>query len=419
MMVITGMVFYFMVCVAWIYYCVKDKAIALTLPQIAATLGFKVLMGCLYGYIFLVKYNGDDTWIMHEDSLEQRDLLLSDPLLFITQMNPFAAFARFDTLEQNIYYYLSDLESWLLAKPFAVINIISGGNYYINIIFFCSITFWGQYWLFRIMIQRLNVAFRPLFIVVFFVPPVVFWLSGLRADGMLFLFTVLLLSKYDLLLVKFSLSDLLWFLLAAVGIVILRSPVFMLLIPVLVSWWLVVKQNRKTFLVFASVYASVMVIVLVTTIFSANRNLLTPVARRQQEFFALDGNTRFQLDTLKPRAASFVRVFPQAVENSFLRPFPWEAKGSLQYAAVLEVLLFLCLCGLVVWRRKADWYKPLGDPLVMSLIFFSISLYILVGYTVPFPGAIVRYKIIGELFLLVILTSLISWPSGKPVLTKV
>ncbi|RYE29883.1 MAG: hypothetical protein EOP48_32330 [Sphingobacteriales bacterium] len=120
--VLIGLLFYFTACVFILRYCVKRDAHQLNTPQLAAALGFKILMGCIYGYIFLVKYNGDDTWVLHEFSLEQHDLLISDPLYFFSEMNPFTAFDRYEDFTTNTYYYLSDLEAWLLAKPFAFIK---------------------------------------------------------------------------------------------------------------------------------------------------------------------------------------------------------------------------------------------------------------------------------------------------------
>src|SRR5688500_12006502 len=202
MTVIAGIFFYYIVCVFLIRLAVKHDKEPISTLQIALAFALKILLGCIYGYIFLVKYDGDDTWLIHEFTLEQHDLLVSDPLLFFSEMNPVPAFSRYEDLYTNIYYYLSDLEAWLLAKPFAFFNFLSGGNYYINIVFFSLVTFWGHYWLFKLIRQRFDVSFLPLFLCIFFIPPVVFWLSGLRADGLLLLFISLLFRQFDMMLSK-------------------------------------------------------------------------------------------------------------------------------------------------------------------------------------------------------------------------
>ena len=88
--------------------------------------------------------------------------------------------------------------------------------------------------------------------------------------------------------------------------------------------------------------------------------------------------------------------------NTFLRPFPWEAKGALQLLAAAENIFILTLLIWLLLTIKND-YKILNRPFVWMLLFFSFSLYLFVGYTVPFPGAIIRYRIIPELLLLLLI----------------
>jgi hypothetical protein len=130
---------------------------------------------------------------------------------------------------------------------------------------------------------------------------------------------------------------------------------------------------------------------------------------RQHQFLELEGNTRFALDTLRPNALSFLKVLPQAVNNTLLRPYPWEAKGVLQYAAALEIILFIVLVIVALLRPAKNRRELLGHPLILTLLFTAVLLYIVTGYTVPFPGAIVRYKVIGELFFLSVLTLCTDW----------
>ncbi|HTQ28494.1 MAG TPA: hypothetical protein VMI35_10210, partial [Puia sp.] len=45
-----------------------------------------------------------------------------------------------------------------------------------------------------------------------------------------------------------------------------------------------------------------------------------------------------------------------------------------------------------------------GHPLMLCFLFYGISQILLIGFIVPFPGAIVRYKAIPELFIVTALT---------------
>jgi hypothetical protein len=123
------------------------------------------------------------------------------------------------------------------------------------------------------------------------------------------------------------------------------------------------------------------------------------VVQKQQEFMQLRGS-RIQLDSLHPHLKSFVRVLPQAAKNTYLRPHAFEAKGMLQVIAAIEVILFWALFLLVLVKHDRRWYTNFRQPLNLVFIFFGVSFYLFIGYTIPFPGAIVRYKIIPELLML-------------------
>jgi hypothetical protein len=406
MYVFAAVLLFTILAILWLRRVTPMDQYGLTNSQLALAFGFKVLMGCAYGYIFLLKYDGDDTWWLNEFSLGQQDLLKEDPWWFFAEMNPLLAFDKGDA---SAYFYLADLETWMLTKPFAFLNFLSGGNYYINIVFFNIPVFFGHYWLFRLIREKLAAPAWPLFAAVFLVPPVVFWLSGLRADGLLFFAIMLAFREFNKLVSRPALKPVLIFLIALIMILILRSLVLILLVPAFTGWMIVKKTRWSAIRTFAAIYGTCIIIFLGTTLFLPGRNPATVIMDRQRAFFELEGNTRFPLDTLKPEALSFLQVLPQAANNTFLRPYPWEAKGLLQYASVLEVMLFFLLIFLFAFRRIPAWQRVLNHPFTLSLAFFAISLYLVTGYIVPFPGAIVRYKIIGELFLVSVMTCCIDW----------
>jgi hypothetical protein len=113
--------------------------------------------------------------------------------------------------------------------------------------------------------------------------------------------------------------------------------------------------------------------------------------------------TSFRLDSLRPSVASFIKIAPQAFSNTFLRPFIWEEKGFLQFATALDIIFFWALLLISFFFHERDWRKIFQYPLLLLFIFFGISQIIFIGYIVPFPGAIVRYKSIPELFLFICL----------------
>lgn len=383
---------------------VRRAATGLTTLEVVAAFGFKVIMACAYGYVFLHYYGGDDTWKFHTASLHEYQLLVNDPGTFFWELSPVTAWRNAGGDGWLAFrLYLSDLEYALVAKTLGIFNVISRGHYYANAVFFSFLTFWGHYWLFSLVAGIFPQKRRILLLVIFFFPPVVFWLSGVRSDGLLLLFlSFVLLHAWKWIHQRKPIS-LLYMLPGMIGVLILRNVMVLLLLPALTGWFITVRRDRKPLVVFGIVYSVTILLFFGSAYLPGIPNLPQVIVERQQEFLALKGNTRFQLDTLEPTVGSFLQVLPQAVSNTFVRPFLWEAKGLLQVMTALEIMLFWGLVVLAFVRREKSEAGFTGYPLLWVLLLFSVSLYLFIGYVTPFPGAIVRYKTIPELFLLIVM----------------
>jgi hypothetical protein len=246
-------------------------------------------------------------------------------------------------------------------------------------------------------------------IVIFMVPTIVFWLSGIRGDGIIVFFLGLLLIHFHKLVNRGRYRSWVYVIIGLAGITILRSVLILLLIPALVSWWITVRFTTPVWLTSALVYGSCVLLFFGSLVVSPKNNLPSFVANRQYEYFRLRGSTRFHLDSLQPTVSSFVKVLPQSVNNSFFRPYLWESKGLFQLGAALEVLVFLLLAFLYAFKKEKSFKEHFKSPLILFPFLFAITLYIFIGYTIPFPGAIIRYKIPAELLLSIVMASGINW----------
>jgi hypothetical protein len=393
----------------FLYRWNRHHAVHLSAAEIFAAYALKVLLGCAYGYIFLTWYGGDDTWYFHNGSLEEQRKLLNDPWQFFADLNPVPAFQRNEGFVEGWYFYLSDLEFWLLSKPMAIFNFISQGNYYVNVVFFCFVTIWANIWLFRLYVTEFPGKRTAILITLFFLPTLVFWLSGIRGDGLLVFFLGLLLIRFQQWLTQPRIRLLLPIIIALIGITILRSTLLFLLAPALLSWFISVRFKTRVLVTALVVYTTSLLLFFGSALISPQHNLPNIIVAKQQSYLKLKASTRFHLDTLEATPGSFLRVLPQAANNTFLRPYLWEWKGILQLAAAIETLLLLLLLALYVVNRETNGPATLRNPLLFFPLLFGISLYLFIGYTVPFPGAIVRYKIPGEIFLVLPFVIAVNW----------
>ncbi|HEX6180558.1 MAG TPA: hypothetical protein VFZ47_04890, partial [Chitinophagaceae bacterium] len=308
-----------------------------------------------------------------------------------------ASFRRNDGFASGWYFLLSDLEYWIITKPLAIFNIFSRGNYYVNAVFFNLLTFWGQYLVYKVFAARFPHKRRLLVLLVFLIPPITFWLSGIRPDAWIMVSIGLTLYYFHAWLLSMKVKHALVCLMGLIGLIIFRSPMLLVLLPGLLAWLIAEKARKPAWLVFAIVYTACLLAFFGSSYVSPQSNVLTYVVHRQEEFFKLKGNTVFQLNSLEPTIGSFVRTFPQAFMNTVLRPFPWEANGLLQWMAALETLFVWVLLVSALLRSDRNTWK--NSSLLWLSILFGLGIYLFIGYTVPFPGAIARYKVIPELLL--------------------
>lgn len=392
-----------------IYQASKRQPERFSFSEVLTILGVRVLLGFLYGYIFAKYFNGDDTWYFHKGSIEEQAKLLSNPLQFLADFNPYPAFQRNESWSAGWYYYLSDLEFWLLTKPMAIFNLITNGNYYANVVCFNFLLCWGSIWLFRFFNNTYPNRRRLVFFSVFILPVPLFWMTGIRAEGWLLLFIAGALLSFERLTDRIKLGNLLWFLASIIGILILRSMLLFLLLPTMLCWWIQVKKGWRPWKPLALVFGLGLLVFFGSTLLDANANLPNIIIKRQAAFFALNGQTRIPLDTLSNQPQSFLKIFPQAVGNSFVRPFIWEAKGWLQVISSFSTMFLLVLIFAFFIRPRNSYTQLYAQPASFYPAVFAVLLYLFIGYTIPFPGAIIRYKSIGEWFLVVPLILSIRW----------
>src|SRR5580704_4085850 len=175
--------FYFVILLLLITRIIRKIQPAIGFRTTAAMFSFKVLTGCAYGYVFLVYYGGDDTWVFFRDSLPEYQKLIHHPIQFLSDFSPIDEFQNNPSFFQFLKEYLYDLEYWMMRKLLAVFDIFSGGNYYIDVLFFEFLVFWGPFLLFKTLFSYFPSKKNILLIAIFFFPAVTFWLSGIRAEG--------------------------------------------------------------------------------------------------------------------------------------------------------------------------------------------------------------------------------------------
>lgn len=119
---------------------------------------------------------------------------------------------------------------------------------------------------------------------------------------------------------------------------------------------------------------------------------LTPNQEKWKLYLLLDSsNSLIQTTPINHSFAQLLRNTPEALANALLRPFPTDSGSAFKYPAMVEVFLGVALLlAAIIFRRRLSVSER---RLLISMIIFALALLLLVGWTTPVTGAIVRYRI--------------------------
>ncbi len=395
--------FYLFLFLILVKYLDRKNIIKIDPKIAAAAFLLKVVLACLYGYIFLRYYHGDDTWMYHRQGLEETAFLKRDPLHFLHSLIDPTSYSRY-----MMTTYWQELEYASLIKLLAILNVFSGGEYYVNAVLFSMLTFWGGYFYYRFF-SKLFPGKEMLFLLVFFFfIPMVFWTSGIRKDGMIFLSSALFFYCLHRFMAERRTLFLLFSALALLLLSLNRNFVALSMVPASAAWLISHYRGSKPWKTFLFVYLISVFLFFLSSV-TGPFNLPASFVQRQADFLALKGGSYVELDKLEPEPLSFLRLLPQAINHVFLRPFPGEYRAALYvFSSVETYLVLLVFLLFFIFPVKGIRQTLFSGPL-LAVLFFALTNYLFIGFTIPFLGAIVRYRIVFESLLLAVAAAHVDW----------
>ena len=385
-----------------IYFFNRSKEPLLSSKQIIGILAVKLIFGCIYGYLFLKVYHGDDTWLYHQESLEEYAWLKRNPWTFIVDL-----FTNGYHTNQSLSFFNSSNSFWkdlqynILIKLLAIFNLFSFGDYYVNTLFFNLITFWGHLYLFKLCLRYFPTKRNILLALIFFFPPLLFWQSGIRKDGLVFVALTGCIYYFVLYVEEKKISSILKVLCFLVLLFLIRNFVALSIFPPFIAYAFIKKIQTKQIMLTNLLSLILCIVLFFATNFGPEPlRLPKKMAERQDSFLDLKGNSFMPIDHLNQNFSSYAKTFFTSLNHTFVRPYISEGKSPLLLFAAVETsfVWMLLIVALLNWRSLALLIK---NPIINLLFFTALINYILIGYTVPFAGAIVRYRVIFEVFILI------------------
>lgn len=308
---------------------------------------------------------------------------------------------RFET---NVYN-----DSHTMIRFNAVLRLLSFGHYHVHTVFSCFLSTAGLVALYRAFHRLAPASTRGLALAVFAWPSVVLWSSGPLKESLL-----MLGLGFFLLAAMVPWRELrAWrgpvLLLLGLAVMLVVKPyVLLCVLPGLASWWWAARSPKHAALKFAAVHALVIVGALFAGRFSPALDPLLTLAVKQSDFIGMvrevGSGSMIDPPRLEPTFISHLMLAPHALRMAFLSPFEVAHLNPLTAVAGIENIAVVALPLLaLVFRRRLGC---MNHPSILFTLSFILLLALLIGWTVPVVGALVRYRVpllpfVGLLFLLI------------------
>ena len=300
-------------------------------------------------------------------------------------------------------------ESRLLIKINAILNIIGLKNYFFNSISFILMAFVGEFLIFKSLIVKFKFKYpKILFWSLLLFPSIFLWSSGILKEPLIILSFGLILNSL-IVTRRTKWINISSFIIAALIIFKVKFYIFICFFPALISYIISEKTKFKPLRIIITVCAIIAVIIFAMGKMNNSYNPLKILSQKQNDFITLselfDTGSAFKIIPIEPSITSLLKAIPMGAINGFFRPFPNNINNFLQLFPLLEnMLLYLMVLYLLlkILFLKIKINQDVKNVLWNSL-FFIIMLFILTGVSSPVIGALVRYKVPGLLFLIIVI----------------
>lgn len=391
-----------------------------------AMLGIKFIVSLALFYIYTSHYPNRmeaDIFKYFDDSEIVYASVYDSPVNFIKLMTEY-------DIDNKYFFenYLQHMNNWdrmydtnvyndsrTIIKFNAIFRFFSYGQFHVHSLFFCFLSLIGTVALYRVVKKLFTNGRTTLVMLMFLLPSVLLWSSGVLKESILiFALGLLFLALDKLLHFKERRVPIVTILLTLILMVYIKFYVLVAFIPAIICY-VVAHYSKwdkwKTYIPILLIFG---VIALFSKYIPPYMDFVKILEGKQDDFVRLaefqDAGSKFELTDIDQSLFGIVKVIPEGVANCFIRPLPWRANSILSIPAVLENLfvLTLLILGIIqVIKKKIKVPEEHKNFLWFSVVFIFL-LYAIIGVTTPVAGALVRYKVPALPFLMVVLTYLLK-----------
>lgn len=302
---------------------------------------------------------------------------------------------------KNYNYFNSNR---LVTRFNAVVMLFSQGNIYVHVVFMCFLALIGSTALYKAVAEYYKGKQKLLVLLIFLLPSILFWQSGVLKEGILIFSTGLFIYHFFTFLKNRNWLNALWALLFFGLIVLCKYYVAIALLPGVIAYtWQALARGENAGYKYAYTYMGIMtVLVIILYVFPEHNPLITLCNKRSESVksavFAEAKELLF-MDNVQPYPIDVAKKIPQIFRVSFIEPIK-VTKNPLMLMATIENLLVIALIllfSLYAKRRSGN------VALFYFLLSYAIIMLFVIAFTTPVTGGLVRYKTAAIPFLLMAL----------------
>ena len=293
--------------------------------------------------------------------------------------------------ENNVYN-----DSHTMIRFNTVLRILSFGHYHVHTVFACFVSTTGLVALYRAVHPLLKEVSRGLMPAIFLWPSMLFWSSGVLKESLLvFGLGIFLLGMIGAWPDRLAWRPLVAIIVGLAVMLVVKFYVLLCLIPGLLAWWWSRVRPGHPLLRNVVVHAIALGSVLISGSLMPGYGILEMLVVKQRDFIGMAtdvaSGSLLAMPPLEPGLLSFLRAAPHALYMTFLSPFVVTGTGPLAVMSAAENVLLLMI-PLIALRYMRPW-RAIDHSSLLFFFSFVLLLALLIGWTVPVVGALVRYRI--------------------------
>ena len=328
-----------------------------------------------------------------------------------------------DELTDN-HYYMQTSSNFAVPKFAVVFSYLFFSSYLAISLVFSFFALLGCLQIYKVFADQFPNAKKQIAIACFFIPTVCFWSSGILKDSLTFgALGFLLNSTYNIFIRKRNfVSSIIWSAISISLLLVIKPYILLAFAPAMIiliftHWSTAVKSKALKGIVFFLMLAFGLLagILFYQNLTSAEslksyrtETILQQIDRQRNvyESEALrDAGSNFSLGT-----EDVTGMFFLGFVAAYFRPFLWEVGSPIMALSAAESLLFLLLLLFVMY--KVGVYRALklifSNPLILFCFIFSLLFGGAVGTSTGNFGTLVRYKIPGLPFFMLLNIALLA-----------